>query len=68
MSREFGRNESEVVLGDLNAIVGTEVIEGIVGQRGVPGVNKCDERLLEICAEHELVVSSRKRTCINTRG
>ena len=35
----FGRNESVVVLGDLNARVGNEVIEGIVGQHGVPGTN-----------------------------
>ena len=28
----FGMNESVVVLGDLNARVGNEVIEGIVGQ------------------------------------
>ena len=30
----FGRNESVVVLGDLNARVGNEVIERIVGQHG----------------------------------
>ena len=30
----FGRNESVVVLGDLNARVGNEVIEGIVGRHG----------------------------------
>ena len=48
-----------VVLGDLNAGVGNEVIEGIVGQHGVPG----RKRLLEIFAEQELVgvtVGSRK--------
>ena len=31
----FGRNESVVVLGDLNARVENEVIEGIVGRHGV---------------------------------
>ena len=31
----FGRNESVVVFGDLNARVGNEVIEGIVGQHGM---------------------------------
>ena len=41
---------------DLNARVGNEVIEGIVGQHGMPGRNKSDERLLEMCAEQELVV------------
>ena len=41
----FGRNESMVVLGDLNARVGNEVIEGIVGQHGVTGRNESGERL-----------------------
>ena len=44
--RIFGRNESVVVLGDLNARVGNEVIEGIVGQHGGPGRNESRERLL----------------------
>ena len=30
----FGRNESVVVLGDLNTRVGNEMIEGIVGRHG----------------------------------
>ena len=33
----FDRNESVVVLVDLNARVGNDVIEGIVGRHGVPG-------------------------------
>ena len=37
-----------VVLEDLNARVGNEVIEGIVGRHGVPGRNESGERLLEI--------------------
>ena len=44
------------MLGDLNARVGNEVIEGIVGQHGVPGRNKSGERLFEMCAEQELLV------------
>ena len=36
----FGRNVSVVVLGDLNARVGNEVIEGIVGRHGLPGRNE----------------------------
>ena len=36
----FGRNESVVVLDGLNARVGNEVIEGIVGWHGVPGRNE----------------------------
>ena len=39
----FGRNESVVVLGDLNARVGNEVIEGIVGRHGMPGRNGSDK-------------------------
>ena len=54
----FGRNELVVVLGDLNARVGNEVIEGIVGRHGVPGGNESDGRLLEMCAEQELVVGN----------
>ena len=34
--RSLGRNESVVVLRDLNAIVGNEMICGIVRQHGVP--------------------------------
>ena len=76
----FGRNESLVVLGDFNARVGNEVIEEIVGRHGVPGRNECGERLLEMCAEQELVVDNSwfKKTdvnkntwlkmCINTSG
>ena len=47
-----------VVLGDLNARVGNELIEGIVGQHGVPGRNKTGERLLKMCAEQELLVGN----------
>ena len=54
----FGRNKSVVVLGNLNATVGNEVIEGIVGRHGVPGRNESGERLLEMCAEKELVVGN----------
>ena len=56
--RSFGRNESVVVLGDLNARVGNEVTEGIVGQHGGLGKNESGERLLEICAKQELVVGN----------
>ena len=49
---------SVVVLGDLNVRMGNEVIEGIVGRHGVPGGNESGERLLEMCAEQELVVGN----------
>ena len=59
-----------VVLGDLNARVGNEVIEGIVGRHGVPGRNESGVLLLEMCAEQEwwVTVGSRKMMCINTLG
>ena len=46
------------MLGDLNARVGNEVIEGIVGRHGVPGRNESGKRLLEMYAEQELVVGN----------
>ena len=54
----FGKNESVVVLGDLNARVGNELIEDIVGWHGVSGRNESGERLLEMCTEQELVVGN----------
>ena len=47
------------MLEDLNARVGNKLIEGIVGQHGMPGRNESGERLLEMCAEQELVVGNR---------
>ena len=41
-----------------NARVGNEVIEGIVGRHGVPGRNESRERLLDMCAEKELLVGN----------
>ena len=59
------------MLGDLNVRVGNEVIEGTVGRHEVLGRNESGERLLEMCAEQELVVGNsllKKMMCINTRG
>ena len=57
----YGTNESVVVVGDLNARVGNEVVEIIVGQHGVPGRNEGGERLLhgDVCTA-EVVVGSGK--------
>ena len=65
-----------VVLGDLNARVRNEMIEGIVGRHGVPGRNESGKRLLEMCAELELVVGNswfkknyvNKYTCMVENG
>ena len=46
------------MLGDLNGRVGNEVIEGIVLQYGMRGRIESGERLLEMCAEQELVVGN----------
>ena len=53
----FGRNQS-VVLGDMTARVGNEVIEGIIGWHGVPGRTESGEQLLNMCAEQKLVVGN----------
>ena len=45
-----------IVLVDLNA--GNEVIEGIVGQHEMTGRNESGKRLLEMCAEQELLVGN----------
>ena len=46
----FGRNESLVELGDLNARVGNEVIEGIVGHHGIPGRNESQQTITgDVC-------------------
>ena len=47
-----------VVMGDLNARVGEEVVANVVGKFGVPGKNASGEKLLEVCMEHELVVGN----------
>ena len=54
----FGSNESVLVLGELHARVGNEVIEGIIGRHGVSGRNESGKRLLEMCAEQEVVVGN----------
>ena len=52
----FGRSESVVLLGDLNARVRNEVIEGIVGRHGVPLRNESSERLLESRSQWWVIV------------
>ena len=54
----FRAGENVVILGDLNARVGDEEIDGVVGKNGVPGVNESGERMIEMCIERELVVGN----------
>ena len=54
----LSRNSYVVVLGDLNARVGDEKLEGVLGGYGVPGVNESGESLLGMCFESGLVVGN----------
>ncbi|KAK7907805.1 hypothetical protein WMY93_016417 [Mugilogobius chulae] len=45
-------------MGDLNARVGDEKIEGVVGVYGVPGKNDSGERLIGMCTEREMVIGN----------
>ena len=54
----FGANVNVVVLGDLNARVGDEQVEGVVGKYGIPGRNESGEHLSVLCVERELVVGN----------
>ena len=47
-----------VVLGGLNARVGDEELEGVVGKYGVSGENESGERLLDMCVEQELAIGN----------
>ena len=64
---DFGTNVSVIVLGDLNARVGDEMIDGVVGNYGVPGRNESGECLLELCLEQEMSVGNTwfKKKSIN---
>ena len=63
----LSRNSFVVLLGDLNARVGDEEIEGVVGKYGVPERNESGESLLNMCVENELVVGNSffKKRMIN---
>ena len=54
----FRVSEKVVVLGDLNARVGSCAIPGIIGNFGVNGVNENGERMLEMCGECEMAVGN----------
>ena len=54
----FGGHFNVVVLGDLNARVGDEMVENVIGRYGVPGRNDSGENLIGLCMEQELVVGN----------
>ena len=56
--QSFGANVNVVLLGDLNARVGNELVEGVVGRHGVPGRNENGERMIGLCVERDMVVGN----------
>ena len=63
----LGKSSYVVVLGDLNARVGDEEVEGVVGKYGVSEKNESGESLLNMCVENGLVVGNSffKKRMIN---
>ena len=55
---EFESERKVIVMGDMNAKVGCEEIEGIVGKWGVPGMNENGEYLVDVCAERGLFLAN----------
>ena len=53
-----GRNVNVVLMGDLNARVGDEQVDGVIEKYGVPGRNRSGEKMLEIRMEKKLVVAN----------
>jgi hypothetical protein len=54
----FSANEQVIVMGDLNARVGDREVDGVIGKYGVSGMNESGECLIELYAQHELVVGN----------
>ena len=55
---QFGRNENVVIMGDMNAKVGDQEREGVVGKFGVPGRNTNGDMLVGMCVERELLIGN----------
>jgi len=62
--RDVKARANVVVLGDLNARVGKDEIENVIGLHGVPGVNESGEHLVGLCMEHELMIGN---TCFRKK-
>ena len=54
----FESGRKVVVMGDMNARVGDECVEDVVGKCGVPGWNENGEWLVEVCAETGLFLAN----------
>ena len=56
--KKFEPERKVFVMGDLNAKVGCEEVDDIVGKWGVPGVNENGECLVDLCSERGLFLSN----------
>ena len=56
--KKFEPERKVIVMGDMNAKVGCEEVDGIVGKWGVPGVNENGECLVDLCSERGLFLSN----------
>ena len=56
--KKFESERKVFVMGDLNAKVGCEEVDDIVGKWGVPGVNENGECLVDLCSERGLFLSN----------
>ena len=52
----FENDEIVCVLGDLNARVGNNKVQGVIGEYGVPGVNESGEWMIDWCMQYEMTV------------
>ena len=52
----FENDEIVCVLGDLNARVGDNKVQGVIGEYGVPGVNESGEWMIDWCMQYEMTV------------
>ena len=56
--KSFESGRKVIVMGDMNAKVGNENINDIVGKWGVPGSNENGDHLIDICAEQGLFLAN----------
>ena len=56
--KRFGEKGPVVIMGDMNARVGDEVVEGVVRPCGVSGKNESGQRLVEFCLENNMKIGN----------
>ena len=55
---QFGEDEYVVVMGDLNARVGSRKVEGVVGCFGIDGRNESGEKMIYMCTECGMTIGN----------